>query len=477
MASIYKRRKTRNEPYTIQYLDHLGKRRTAKGFTDKGLTEELAAKLESESRLRQTGMIDPMQDRIAEEKQTDIELQLAAFEESLSDNTPKYVKLTMTRVRRVVQGCGFTNLFAIDSEAVQTYLRSLRKSENLGHRTYNHYLQAFDAFGNWCVTTKRLLINPILGLERLNTAVNVRHVRRALTSNEVSKLVESARSSRKWIQGISGEQRARIYLLSYMTGFRRAELASLTPRSFKLSATPATVTVEAACSKHRRKDVMPLHPELVVILPSWLKGMKPDAKLFPLLDRKKTWLMVKKDLERVGIAYETDEGIADFHAAGRHSHITELLRNGASLPEAKKLARHSDVNMTMRYTHIGLGDQAKAIANLPAPRHQEKPASPAAQANGRALQMRCIFCSADSHSVTFDGNGSEVQKRQNPWHAKGFDTDRRQLSPTGKVEAAGIEPASRNRSTPASTCVVELFNLAGKHRCRPRCSSASPELF
>jgi len=46
-----------------------------------------------------------------------------------------------------------------------------------------------------------------------------------------------------------------------------------------------------------------------------------------------------------------------------------------------------------------------------------------------------------------------------------------------KVEAAGIEPASRNRSTPASTCVVELFNLAEGRRCRPRCSSASPELF
>ena len=33
--------------------------------------------------------------------------------------------------------------------------------------------------------------------------------------------------------------------------------------------------------------------------------------------------MVKKDLERVGIPYKTEEGVADFHAAGRHTHITE----------------------------------------------------------------------------------------------------------------------------------------------------------
>ena len=105
----------------------------------------------------------------------------------------------------------------------------------------------------------------------------------------------------------------------------------VTPRSFALDATPPTVTVEAACSKHRRKDVLPLHPELVGELRKWFVGMKPTQKLFPILERKKTWFMVRKDLERVGIPYETEDGIADFHAAGRHTHITELLRNGTSL--------------------------------------------------------------------------------------------------------------------------------------------------
>jgi len=108
------------------------------------------------------------------------------------------------------------------------------------------------------------------------------------------------------------------------------------------------VTVEAACSKHRRKDVLPLHPELVSLLREWLAGLDPGNVLFPMLAKRRTWLMVKKDLERVGIPYETPDGIADFHAAGRHTHITELLRNGASLPEAKELARHTDVKMTMR---------------------------------------------------------------------------------------------------------------------------------
>ncbi len=77
--------------------------------------------------------------------------------------------------------------------------------------------------------------------------------------------------------------------------------------------------------------------------------------------------MVQKDLERVGIPYRNEHGVADFHAAGRHTHITELLRNGASVAEAKELARHSDVRMTMRYTHIGIDDQARALSALPSP--------------------------------------------------------------------------------------------------------------
>ena len=150
-----------------------------------------------------------------------------------------------------------------------------------------------------------------------------------------------------------------------MTWLRRKEIASLTPTSFKLDQAVPTVTVEAVASKHSKKDVLPLHPELVKLLRVWLEGIKPASQLFPKLAKRRTSLMVKKDLERVGIPYKTEDGFADFHAAGRHTHITELLRNGTTLPEARELARHSDVRTTMRYTHIGLNDQAKAVANLP----------------------------------------------------------------------------------------------------------------
>ncbi len=441
MASIFKRNKrAKNAVYTIQYRDHEGRRRTAKGFTDKGLSEQLAAKLETESRLRSTGMIDPEQERYLDQKLAPLDGHLAAYESNLADNSPRYVKGTMNQVRAVVTGCAFVRLADFQPEAVQNYLRSLRQANQIGHRTYNHYLQSLDGFLNWCVTTQRLLRNPLLGLERLNCEVDVRHKRRALTANEVGRLIAAARVSKSRVQRFTGEQRARIYELAYMTGLRRGELGSLTPRSFDLDASPATLTVEAAFSKHRRTDVLPLHPDLAAKVRNWVAGMSPTDRLFPKLESRKTWVMVKHDLTTAGIPYVTDAGIADFHAAGRHTHITELLRNGASLPEAKELARHSDIKTTMRYTHIGLDDQAKAIAKLPAPKLSVPTAAEAS--NPAALHGRCISGVSDRRELSSLDTDSDAEKRQNPRVCKGLGTDRRQLARNGKVGVTGFEPAA-----------------------------------
>jgi site-specific recombinase XerD len=232
-------------------------------------------------------------------------------------------------------------------------LRGLRRDEDLSARTYNHYLQAINGFVMWCFSTKRLAANPLVTLEPLNTEIDIRHKRRAPTADEVAELVHSARSSGIRIQGYSGEQRARIYLFSFLPGLRENEMASLTPRSFSLDGAPPTVTVGAAIQSTAVGTCLP-HP-LGRDAPR-LTNAEAGRQALPKLDRRKTWVMVKRDLKLAGIAYETEEGIADFHAAGRHSHITELFRNGATVPQAKELARHSDVRTTMRYTHIGIED-------------------------------------------------------------------------------------------------------------------------
>lgn len=454
MASIFKRREhqgDRKKPWKISYNDETGKRITKTGYTDKRETEALAVQLEHKAKLLKEGLLDPDEERRREAKLTPISDHVEAFEVSLGSNTEKHVKLTLTRVRTIIDGCGISSLSDLNQEQVQSFLTEFMKKEDIGHRTYNHYVQAVDSFCNWLVSTKRLLSNPLVGLKRLNTEVDVRHKRRALSADEVVKLVKSARESGVSIQTFSGEDRARIYILSYMTGLRRKELGSLTPESFDLDSEKPTVTVDAACSKHRKKDVLPLHPELVAMLRDWLQDAKPGEPLFPKLERKKTWFMVKKDLERVGIPYETKDGVADFHATGRHTHITELLRSGVSLPEARELARHSDIKMTMRYTHIGIEDQAKAVSRLPWKEHDENEKPSEDKEDGDGWQR---YGSGNirpkghlpSPAGTDRVNGNRNLQKENPGRSRGYDAKRQVVAPSGtegaQVEAAGIEPAS-----------------------------------
>ena len=170
------------------------------------------------------------------------------------------------------------------------------------------------------------------------------------------------------MQGYDGELRARAYLVSFFTGLRRQELGSLTPRSFRLDDDQPTLTVEAACSKHRRKDTLPMHPELVSMVREWVRDLGPDDLLFPRIERKKTWLDGEEG---------SGAGRHPLRDAGGHRRLPcrrpalphhRAAPDGASIMEAKELARHADIRQTVKYTHIGMEDRAEALAGLPSPK-------------------------------------------------------------------------------------------------------------
>ena len=381
MASVFQfghEKGKRGAPWWIEYVDEVGKRRRKKGYTLKRETEELAAEIEREVRLKKLGLVDEGRTILNGHRSTPIKSHLDDYELHLEagTRTEKHKTLTMGRIRKVVSEAGIRSLDDLRPDKIDAYLHKLSLIEKprkknqprqklYGHRTLNHYVQALQGWCNWLAENRRLSASPLASLTTYNAAEDVRHKRRSLSIDEVSKLIASARDSGQTIQGMSPEIRARLYTMAVLTGLRRKELASLTPSSFDLTSSPPTLTVAAACSKHRKADVLALHSDLVDLLPNWLRGLKPTDFLFPQLANRKTWLMVKKDLERVGIPYENAAGIADFHASGRHTYVTQLLRGGASLSQARDLARHGDIKMTMKYTHLGLADQVEALKVLP----------------------------------------------------------------------------------------------------------------
>ncbi len=256
-------------------------------------------------------------------------------------------------------------------------LTALERRRTVGVETRNHYLRSVRSFSKWLVKDRRTGTDPLAHLSRQNPETDRRHPRRALREDAFAKLVEATAAGPRF-RGIGGPDRLILYTLAANTGFRASELGSLTPRSFSLDASPPTVTVEAAYSKHRRRDVQPLRPDVAELLRKYLAGRRADRRVWP-----GTWTgaaaeMLRLDLEAAGIPYQDEQGrYFDFHAL-RGQFISFMAAGGVHPKVAQVLARHSTITLTMDYyTHLDVFDVSGALDKLPGVK-----AAPAAPAEG-----------------------------------------------------------------------------------------------
>jgi integrase len=243
-------------------------------------------------------------------------------------------------------------------------------------------------FSRWLVKDRRHRDDVLAYLSTMNAETDRRRLRRPLSQDEFERLVQSTRKGPPR-QELSGEERALLYIVACYTGFRRNESSSVTAQSLDFTSDPPTLTVQAACSKRRRIDVIPLRGDLANLLRQWIESkpnLPPDQPLLEVYG-KRTAEMLRQDLEYAReewieeaktdaematrekssfLTYVNAEGlVADFHSL-RKTFITNLSRAGVSPKMAQSLARHSDTNLTMNvYTMLTVSDQAAAVEALP----------------------------------------------------------------------------------------------------------------
>ncbi len=234
-------------------------------------------------------------------------------------------------------------------------------------RTRNTYLKALKTFINWLIRNNFITNNPLKSTRFESEEVDIRHQRTAFTDIEFIQLYNAAQNSHRVIEGLDGPTRALAYRLSAYTGLRKSELASLKAGSFHFGGGQAYLVVEAACSKRRRRDTIPLADHLIAEVQQALAKIEPGANLFPRLKTRKTHKMIKADLATTGLEYQSPDGsFRDWHAL-RHTFITLAWKTGASPLVVKTLARHTDLRLTVRYSHTTsreLQDTVNAIPNL-----------------------------------------------------------------------------------------------------------------
>ena len=375
-----------------QYNGIDGKVKRRPAFTDKSASLKLAEELEKRATMRRMGC--------ATTGETLFELSMAELIERFAkylqskNNTPDYCKMTEGRIRKLCEGAGIRVWGQLTPSAVLAWLSAERESKSMGIKTSNYYLIAIKELCNWAVNESIASENPLRSAKPMNAEGDVRRRRRAITTDEFVLLVDAAMNG-KPIQGMNGPERALLYVVAAWTGFRRGELASLTVSQLQLDGVDPTITVSAAYSKRRRRDVIPLHPSVVELIREWLvvNPKKSSDKVFDLASSngyirstskmmaadlaaaRAAWIEEEKDDDAKAkrkasdfLSYESnDSAFADFHA-NRHTFITNLGRSNVSPKLAQTLARHSDIRLTFDiYTHVDQDEQAAAVSTLPSP--------------------------------------------------------------------------------------------------------------
>jgi integrase len=283
-------------------------------------------------------------------------------------------------VRRFV-GAGQLRPSGKDKRFARANIEQLLASRRpMGVFTSNNYLAAIKHFSRWLVKDGRTERDPLAMLARQNAEVDRRRPRRALSEEQFGDLVEATGKGVPF-RDMTGPDRLVLYTLAANTGFRAKELSSLTPASFALGSKPATVTVEAGYSKHRRKDVQPLRPDVAEMMRQYTAGKATQLPLWPGKWAKLAAEMLRKDLDAAGIPYRDEAGrVFDFHAI-RGQFISFLAARGVHPKVAQTLARHSTITLTMQsYTHLDVFDVAGALDKLP---EITKPAPPSSEPKER----------------------------------------------------------------------------------------------
>lgn len=128
------------------------------------------------------------------------------------------------RIGQVLRGCGFARIADLSASRVADYLAS-RRQAGMSMETRNHYLRAVKHFTRWLVRDRRTPDDLLAHLPMLSTQTDRRHGRRALSADEFRRLIEAAALGPR-VEGVSGPDRAMLYILVAWTGYRRKCIAS-----------------------------------------------------------------------------------------------------------------------------------------------------------------------------------------------------------------------------------------------------------
>lgn len=450
--------KTEAATWTAKYRDGSGViQEVATGCTDKQAAMSVLNDLTTRAELVRAKVLSPEQDQIADYAGLPIADHIEAFldYQRQKKTHPERVNAYKTRLYESAEACKFRTLCDLSVDRLEKWLADQRRGDrDMSASVYNGFRESWLAFGNWCIGKrtsrkqthfngeKRLIANPFDGMARLNEQAERRRQARALTENELTRLLEAARArplkhamtvyrgkdKGKLLAKVSddrraelerlGHERALIYKTLVLTGLRANELRTLIIGDLSFGDVPF-IRLQHANEKNRRGSTIALRSDLAVDLRRWIAGRDRSERVFNVPDG--ILRILNRDLKSAGIAKKLDDCVVHIHAL-RHSFGTHLSIAGVAPRVAQAAMRHSNISLTMgTYTDARLLDTAQAVESLPSlpladlsPQSAGRTLAPTlAPTTGQNGQNRSI----PVNSEMVDG---ESTKEENPKENKDF---------------------------------------------------------
>lgn len=288
--------------------------------TESGARSVLA-ELERRAERVRSGLLTPAESRAADFGRTAIDTQLAAYRLDMESRTlaPVRIENVARQLARICRECGFATVASLDGQAFARWLAD-RTAEGMSPGMRNTYRLEAVAFANWLIRTgRRHGSNPFQSVPRADAKSNPARKRRALTADELARLLvvarlrpladlgratvridpppgkpmkranwtfaelsfdeleaAAARARERHNPALlaaaerTGRERRLIYLTLATTGLRKGELAQLTCGQVSLDSDPPFLTLERGQEKNRQGSTLPLRADVAAELRGWL---------------------------------------------------------------------------------------------------------------------------------------------------------------------------------------------------------------
>ena len=282
--------------FTAKYRDGSGLvREVATGCRDEAAARSLLTDLERRAEKVRGKILTAGEAAAIDHQETSLAQQIDAYLMKLESEgtSPVHRGNVRRNLECIAADCRFGRLSDLAREPLERWL-VLQQKVGMGARTRNTYRAAVVAFCNWCIETGRLLANPFTKVAKANEDIDPRRQRRALTEDELRRLLDVARrrplldmmtvrrgkhageavaklsdKTRRRLETL-GWERALIYKTLVLTGLRKGELASLTVGQLVLNGPMPCLMLDAADEKNRDGSTIPLRADLADDLRQWI---------------------------------------------------------------------------------------------------------------------------------------------------------------------------------------------------------------